>query len=185
MKLLCPLILLAACGQEPDSTDTLSREEAEKLAFEASGELMGTLLVELTNAIRAQETHEALDICANVAQEISEKLRKERGVDVRRTALRYRNPKNAPDDFERAWMEKVVASGTMPAEPYTEVVDGELRYLRPLGIAQICTECHGLEENLDPRVKEILARRYPDDHATGFSVGDFRGVVSVRIPLAR
>jgi len=32
-------------------------------------------------------------------------------------------------------------------------------------------------------VQAILAREYPDDRATGFSVGDVRGAVSVRIPL--
>ncbi|MHC4940881.1 MAG: Tll0287-like domain-containing protein [Planctomycetota bacterium] len=179
MKRLLPLLLIAACAQDPAP----SQEDATKIAFEASGALMKELVTELTNTIRERDTHEALDVCASVAQEITNRIAKEKGVSMRRTALRYRNPINAPDDYERAWMEKVVASKQVPTNPHVEVVDGELRYLRPIAVAQLCTECHGVAENLDPRVKEALARRYPEDNATGFVPGDFRGVISVRVPL--
>ena len=182
MRRLLPLFLLVACGGE---TNQRSPDEAKRIAFEASGELLKTLVTELTNAIREQETHEALDVCASVAQKITRRIAEERGVSMRRTALRYRNPINAPDDYERAWMEKVVASAEIPTDASAEVVDGELRYLRPLRVAQLCTECHGVVEGLDPRVKAALAKRYPEDMATGFVPGDFRGVISVRVPLAR
>jgi hypothetical protein len=182
MRRLLPLVLLVACGGEAQER---SPDEAQRIAFESSGELLKTLITELTNAIREQEAHEALDVCASVAQEITQRISEERGVSMRRTALRFRNPINAPDDYERAWMEKVVASGKLPTEPHVEVVDGELRFLRPLGVAQLCTECHGVVEGLDPRVKAALAKRYPEDKATGFVPGDFRGVISVRVPLAR
>lgn len=180
MRRLLPLLLLAACGNEPQG---MTADEAKLQAFEASGALMKELVTELTNAIREKDTHEALDVCASIAQDITRRIADERGVEMRRTALRYRNPLNAPDDYERAWMEKVVASGKIPTDPHVEVVDGELRYLRPLGVAQLCTECHGVVEGLDPRVKAALARRYPEDKATGFVPGDFRGIISVRIPL--
>ena len=191
MRWSLALVLAVACSREPEPgpdptpAPAMTRAEAERLAYEASGELMATLLTELTNAVRERHAYGALEVCANVAQSITERIREETGVRMRRTALRYRNPRNAPDDFERAWMEKVAASGAVPTTPYSEVVDGELRYLRPLGVAPICTECHGPRESLDPRVVEALAARYPDDRATGFKPGDFRGAVSVRIPLDR
>jgi len=180
MHRLLPLLLLAACSKE---REPLTREQAETLAFEASGELLGTLLTEMSNAVFEKEPHEAFDLCAGIAQPVTERIRKKHGVDLRRTALRYRNPENAPDDYERAWMERVVKSGEVPTNPHVEVVGGKLRYLRPIGVAQICTECHGPKESLDPRVKELLAERYPNDKATGFVPGDFRGVVSVTVPL--
>jgi hypothetical protein len=47
----------------------------------------------------------------------------------------------------------------------------------------MCLTCHGEKAKIPPAVRAVLAREYPDDHATGFSVGDVRGAVSVRIPL--
>jgi hypothetical protein len=188
MRWTLPLLILCACGGEPQpgpKSEPLSREQAEKLAYEASGELMKTLLTELTNTVREKKADEAFEVCAGIAQSITDRIRAEKGVEMRRTALRYRNPKNAPDAFERAWMEKVVASGEVPTTPYGEIVDGELRYLRPLGVAPICTKCHGPKDTLDPGVVAALAERYPHDRATGFQPGDFRGAVSVRIPLRR
>ena len=130
MRRLLPLILLVACGEQAQQR---SSDEAERVAFEASGELLKTLITELTNAIREQEAHEALDVCASVAQSITERISEERGVSMRRTALRYRNPINAPDDYERAWMEKVVASGKLPTSPHVEVVDGEAKEAAVVG----------------------------------------------------
>jgi hypothetical protein len=32
-----------------------------------------------------------------------------------------------------------------------------------------------------PDVRSLLAERYPEDRATGYAAGDFRGMVSVRV----
>jgi hypothetical protein len=58
-----------------------------------------------------------------------------------------------------------------------------LRYLKPVVANAMCLTCHGEKAKIPPAVQAVLAREYPDDHATGFSVGDVRGAVSVRIPL--
>ena len=42
----------------------------------------------------------------------------------------------------------------------------------------------GRRDGLPPPEREELARRYPEDRATGYRVGDLRGAVSVRVPLA-
>ncbi|MEM8882933.1 MAG: DUF3365 domain-containing protein [Planctomycetota bacterium] len=179
---LC-LFLFVACSDPEPPPFTRTPEEAQRLAFEASGELMGALVTVMANAVIGNEPHKALHLCADIAQEKSKEVEARFGFPLRRTALRYRNPANAPDDFERAYMEKVAASGTLPTEPYVEVVGDELRYLRAIGLAQICTVCHGPRASLDPKLLEVLAERYPDDRATDFVPGDFRGVVSVRVPL--
>ena len=74
-----------------------------------------------------------------------------------------------------------------PAAEHWEIVreDGgeALRYLKPVVTSAMCLTCHGEKAKIPPAVQAILARDYPDDHATGFSVGDVRGAVSVRIPL--
>ncbi|MBZ0088891.1 MAG: DUF2309 domain-containing protein, partial [Thermoanaerobaculia bacterium] len=46
-----------------------------------------------------------------------------------------------------------------------------------------CGACHGQPGELAPGVAEVLARRYPGDTATGYTAGDLRGAISVRVPL--
>ena len=71
-------------------------------------------------------------------------------------------------------------AGTKPQE-IVETADGALRLLRPIVVAAPCLTCHGAPANIDPEVRRLLAERYPNDQATGYRTGDFRGAVWVRI----
>ncbi|MHC4956318.1 MAG: Tll0287-like domain-containing protein [Planctomycetota bacterium] len=185
---------LIACGGEDDAKQEAevrvlrSQQEAHAAAMQATGDLLGVLVKRLTDELRVKEPHEALEICSAEAQGITQKIREKHDLSIRRTALRYRNPKNAPDAYERAWMEKELEKKAANPAGESEVVtapDGsrELRYIRPLHLAQLCTECHGPKEGLSPQVIAALKERYPDDRATGFVPGDLRGIVSVRVPV--
>ena len=202
MKRLALLLLLpaVACSEKSDSPappETLdyvaaNEKEAHDKALEASGALLGTLITRLTNELRKNEKQpEAVfSVCSDVAQDLSRKIRAKYGVDIHRTALRYRNPKNKPDAYERAWMEKEPTRKDVNPAGEGEIVtaaDGtrEYRFIRPLYLANLCTVCHGPKEELSEGVKAALAEHYPDDRATGFRPKDLRGVVSVRVPLAK
>jgi hypothetical protein len=52
----------------------------------------------------------------------------------------------------------------------------------PITTAQACTRCHGPRQALEPKVLEVLAKRYPRDAATGFEKGDRRGWFWVEVP---
>jgi len=45
-------------------------------------------------------------------------------------------------------------------------------------------QCHGARDKLAPGVADALKELYPQDQATGYAVGDLRGAVSVKIPIA-
>jgi hypothetical protein len=177
------LLAAAACRRAPTEAEVaVAREEAA----DAAAKLMGALFAELQGALAQGPPEQAIDVCADRAPAIARKIGAETGLSVRRTALRTRNPANAPDAYERAWLERAAAAGA-PAVDAAEVVraDGayELRYLRPVRLAEMCTTCHGAPEEIPPAVAQAVARRYPEDRATGFKPGDLRGVVSVRVPL--
>lgn len=107
-----------------------------------------------------------------------------RGLALKRTSERVRNPANAPDSLERAALEyfaSAAAAGETPTHLVQATEDG-WRYYRPITVAPLCTTCHGPTDQIDPDVRRILAERYPQDQATGYSAGDFRGVVRVSIP---
>ena len=45
-------------------------------------------------------------------------------------------------------------------------------------------EPESLAAAIERNVRDALAELYPGDRATGYQVGDLRGAVSVKIPLA-
>ena len=53
-------------------------------------------------------------------------------------------------------------------------------YVEPIVMQPMCLTCHG--ESLAPEIAARISEVYPDDQATGFKVGDFRGVFWVEFP---
>ena len=141
---------------------------------------------ELTTAIRTEGAANAISLCQTIAPDISTELSDNSGFEVLRTALRLRNPENAPAPWElevlKSFQEQATA-GTDPdkLERYAEVVTPEgdrlWRYMRGITTGEVCLSCHGSE--IKPDVKAELVRYYPDDKATGYKLGELRGAFSL------
>jgi hypothetical protein len=104
-----------------------------------------------------------------------------------RTSLTPRNEAAAPDDWERRQMELFNYMADTGMDPVTletaEIVEEAggakvFRWIRPVQMSEHCLACHG--EQLDPRIKLLLAQEYPGDPATGFFEGQIGGAYSVR-----
>lgn len=177
--------IAATVPEAPVAPDDETLATARQAADGLSRELMGLLLARL----EADGPAEAIAFCADSAQARTAAL-STAGVLVRRVTARPRNLANAPDAWEEEMLDLLAsrhASGTLP--PDTAVWVGaegerELRYLRPIVVQQRCLACHGDPATFDPAVAAILAERYPEDRATGYAAGDFRGAVSVRLGTA-
>jgi hypothetical protein len=182
---LAPLVLvLGACAHEPPPLDPAARADLEKRAVAASDRLMSALMTELSAALAKGGPDEAVRVCGDVAQRITDETAKSEGFTVRRTSLRVRNPANAADGWETSVLQSWESGA--PADR-TEVVDGpkgrDFRFLRPIRLRSLCVQCHGSPEQIPDAVTAALRGRYPQDRATGFREGDLRGAVSVRIPV--
>ena len=97
---------------------------------------------------------------------------------VRRTALKYRNPVNAPDATDTTVMERFLASNNFK-DPLVVEMPTQYRVYKALEIKQPCLACHGT--NISTDLKEMLLKSYPQDMATNFRLGEFRGVVVAEI----
>jgi hypothetical protein len=99
-----------------------------------------------------------------------------------------RNPANTPDEVDRAVLHELEEAHSigvaLPTEVVRRVGGGELRFYRPILVAEPCLGCHGPPEDLAPDVRDVLRARYPHDRAFGYRVGDVRGAVRVRIPVS-
>jgi hypothetical protein len=188
------LLLVAAIGLSggcaPENPE-LTPEEVEavtRMAKPAAGELLRTLVGELTAAMEEGGPVQGVDLCSVEAIPLTERVEAglRPGMEVKRTSFRYRNPDNAPDPAEqealRHFEEVLEEEGSAPSSFVQRVSPGELRYYQPLFVGEVCLSCHGPPESMSPDVQALIQERYPEDLATGYQAGDFRGLVRVSVP---
>lgn len=190
------IALAAACG-EPGSNDARPLEAPERSAVPdeqavasaraAANGLGQELQAKLFAALDSAGPAQAVSYCADSAQTWTAQHAKE-GVYVRRVSMRVRNPQNRPDATESvqlARLDSLHRAGALPGEVMESIVDPSgarvVAYLRPVIVQERCLACHGTRERISPEVRSLLAERYPEDRATGYAAGDFRGMVSVRV----
>jgi hypothetical protein len=161
--------------------------EARKI----SNELMETVRGLLLQEIQKGGLSSAVRVCSELAQEMTNRFSRQTGDYLRRVSSRYRNPKNAPDEYERRKLQEFdrLNHEKKLSDEYAETVEEQgvqyLRYMKPLTVGPLCVTCHGPKENIPPEVRIILKEKYPEDRATGFLVGDLRGAISLKIALQK
>jgi hypothetical protein len=182
----CPLAALAADAVVAPPWVERSRELASQLGQELKGELV--------KALEQGGPVAAIGVCRDRAPAIAARLSEASGARVSRTALRVRNPANAPDEVQRAVLGQFAeqlaavppgapAAAGGPPEAVFEIKGPggiERRYLRAIPTEALCLTCHG--PSLAPELAAVIARDYPQDAATGFAQGELRGAFSVVWP---
>jgi len=128
------------------------------------------LMGELEGALDSGDPATAVEVCRTRVPAIAADVSNEYGVRIGRTSYRLRNPANVPPAWARKLVADRVAGPTWLAGP-----DGELAGLLPIRLKAECTMCHGPKEEIAPEILSVLAKRYPEDAATGFHPGDLRG----------
>ncbi len=137
----------------------------------ALASFQGALKQALGGAIQSGGPAHAVDVCARDAPRLAADASKD-GVTLGRATDRPRNPGNAAS----GWRKDALAAIAAGASSYTaRLPDGATAYAEPIRIQPLCTTCHGAE--LAPEVRKALDERYPGDRATGYAVGDLRGVL--------
>ena len=138
---------------------------------------MGSMQPTLKSLLKEDKTHvTAMGACSSMAIEMINDYNKQiTNVKLRRTALKYRNPKNKPDTADRMVMDTFVS--TKKFEPLVVDLGNQYRVYKPLPTKQACLLCHGARNDISPELVKMIDRTYPKDMATGFALGEFRGVV--------
>ena len=127
-----------------------------------------------------QGVAEAIQYCSLSAQSLTDTLSNMYGCTIRRATLQSRNPVNQANDYESAILADWAAD-LKDGKPLTAVVQefapDTVMYYAPIRIQPLCLNCHGVvgaevtEEN-----HRLLQKFYPEDHATGYPLGDLRGM---------
>lgn len=166
--------------------------DAEALKAEAAKVVMafgGPLKKALEDGMQQGGPLNAIGVCNEKAPGIAQQAAVDTGWSVARTSLKVRNTNNAPDAWELATLnefEARKAGGESPdiiakAEIVEENGQKTFRFMKAIGTADVCLNCHGA--NLKPEVAAKLDGLYPNDQARGFSTGDIRGAFTLKKAL--
>jgi hypothetical protein len=183
--LLLALVMLSAPAWSQAQTPEWL-PEARTVALSVPPKLLAVLSAEIDKAGPAA----AIGVCRERAPEMARSASAETGWTIRRVSQRPRNPRAVPDGWERAALEdfdRRAAAGESPTTlEKSELVqeDGRAvqRYMRALPVQQLCLQCHGAGDQLNPAVVQRLRELYPEDRGTGYSVGQIRGAMTIRRP---
>jgi len=151
--------------------------------------LRDALFAALTDAMTEGGIERAVAVCNEAAPEIAAGLSASRDMEIGRTALRVRNPDNAPDAWERAQLDAFAVrhetgeafAGMEHAEVVTQDGAAVFRWMKPIPMGGLCAACHG--ENIEPATLAAIRALYPEDEATGFAPGALRGAFTVKKAL--
>ncbi len=163
--------------------------EDQVIAMRATAvDFMKDLKSILIKQIQTNGVLEAVSVCSDTAQVLTNNFGVGRGLYIRRVSLKNRNPNNFPDDFEQRILNQfklLHQNNELNSETeYAEiVVEGDykyLRYLKPIIMQAECLNCHGSQTEIMPDVRNLIAQNYPDDKAFEYKLGDLRGAVSIK-----
>jgi len=203
--LILPLIFLIACGpQERVSKEAFDEvqlntevkrfteveiiEEAMVWGDSITQEAQAQLAAQLQEAIAANGPAGAIDFCKVNALPILESLGAKHAVTLRRVSSQPRNPADAPKAQELPLLDAYAynAENNISSDPNIQKVEnGEvLLYTKPILMANaLCLSCHGdSKKDITPETAAKLKQHYPQDPATGYAIGDLRGMWALRLP---
>ncbi|MEP5566721.1 MAG: DUF3365 domain-containing protein [Halioglobus sp.] len=176
----------ALCFACTFAAPSLSQQNLQAEAETLAAEFVGQLKPLLKSALQDGGPVNAIEVCSHQAPKLADSLAAESGWLVKRVSLKSRNASRAVPDL---WETDVLhefnrrqQAGENPLQiSYSETTPSHFRYMQAQGVDGVCLTCHG--QQLSQEVTEVLQKYYPDDIATGYSLGQIRGAISLTRPL--
>ncbi|MCC5945255.1 MAG: DUF3365 domain-containing protein [Bernardetiaceae bacterium] len=203
ISMICTLtffaFLMIACqdGQKGSSSKTenknvkvFNEEDFQRLGEHITREGQNAMLAQVAAAMQAGGVANAMQYCHEAAIPLTDSISLAHGVQVRRVAVRHRNPKNAPqNDLEKDMIAQFVSTNMQaPAQDIVkeDKEEGVVHYFKPIYLGMpTCLKCHGtVGESLAEGDAQLIDKLYPEDKAKGFSEGEFRGLWHLTFVMA-
>lgn len=179
-------LLISACSETADknqeASDEMALEAGKLIAYESTEELSG----HLGAALEEGGVSHAIEFCSVEAIPITQELSNEFDVDIKRATHKPRNPENFANADEmkviQRWQEQMESGRDI--RPVASKMNNHYQVYAPIRIGnQLCLQCHGDKgSDIQPDNVELLQSIYNEDQATGFEMGDLRGLWSIRMP---
>lgn len=187
---LVSLLAINACEQQENTARApLTNDQAVAHAKEAAQQSFFRLSAELKTAIETGGAASAIKVCSQRAPAILGEVSDETGFDITRLSDKARNPNHTAsgDDLDTIVYFRKSLSGGSPIEPQVAShPDGSKTVRLPIMISlPLCLQCHGSETEIALETRAAIASTYPDDQATGYQIGDLRGIWRIDVPAEK
>ncbi len=152
-----------------------------------SNNFMSELKSVLQKEIKQNGIISAVSVCSDTAQKLTSKFAENNNIYIKRVSTKNRNSNNLPNEFELeaiSKFEKMKQEGTLSkATELFEIskLEGitKVTYVKPILTDGVCLSCHGSENNISEEVSAEILKKYPNDKARDYKVGDLRGIISI------
>jgi hypothetical protein len=204
--LFCPAALLVlnfACTSDKKVNNDAVREEikSREIVRVTDAEILekvheiGNSIAQITQTTLGKNLKKAMleggapfaiDFCNVNAMPLTDSLSKVYGAEIKRVSLKARNPKDIPNATERELLEAYAyqQQDSVPLQTNVqELEDNRYLFTKPIIIDNgLCLTCHGTVGNtLSQETSDFIKSKYPEDQATGYNIGDLRGMWSIVI----
>ncbi len=187
---LVPAFLIAMTGFVFFSCSPSEKQTSEvidKEAFTALGDSISllaqkTLLQKVSGAIAEGGAAHAVDFCNIQAMPLTDSIAAKNGVTIQRVTNKARNSANAlSGEREIALFQKIqdsLQNGSAQPHYLLEDEDGRTVYYKPIFLGMpTCLQCHGTpDKDIEAATLAKIKEKYPDDAATGYMLGQLRGL---------
>ncbi|GMU53674.1 MAG: hypothetical protein AMXMBFR33_28200 [Candidatus Xenobia bacterium] len=184
MRIFLSLLLAVAlpAGAQPYTPETAPEDlkAPTQRALDAFQEVKTRLLGRLGQALQKGGPELAIEVCREEAPRLTTGAV---GFPVGRTSHRLRNPKNATPKWAQTYLDQFASQPAEKAPVWVVPLQGRVGVIAPLGTQSLCLQCHGDPGAMPAELRTTLKRLYPTDRATGFEVGDLRGVIWAEVPV--
>ncbi len=172
------ILLFVSCQSKQQKSADL-HNAIDTSAFLKQGDTISSLVqkVLLANVMQAMKSGGpgfAVTYCNEKAMPLTDSLAKAHNCLIQRVSDKYRNPLNKLSETD----EEIFKAVSTSMNPVLISENGQLIYYKPIKIAMpACLTCHGnTGKELNMETAEIIKQKYPEDLATGYKEGDFRGM---------
>ncbi len=182
------LLLIISSGLVVSSS-VIAKPSADRLEQEAKTivkQFASQLKPKLKQAMMQGGPMQAVEVCAEQAPKIAQSLSLQTGWQVRRVSLNNRNSEAVPNSWERQvlsdYESQLLSDSTVKLSAYSNLVDGEYRFMKPQLVEPLCLTCHGTK--IEGALQDKIHLHYPNDKAMGYQLGQIRGAFSLSKKLA-
>lgn len=191
LSVLFGVIIVTSCTNT-QSEETIEKTEFDEAAYLQEGESIttlaqGVLMKNVANAIQERGVPGAVEFCNFHAMPLTDSISQLTFSHIQRLSDKNRNPKNAitnPLD-KKAWDEivRLDKDTTNPQKHFVLQENGQAYYYKPIKLGMpACIKCHGVKEkDISLETLAVINNKYPNDKATGYQLGELRGMWKVKI----